>query len=108
MAIIQQSVTWDEGKHIEGKYLLVYNEEVFREEIMQKGFGFLDFHYDFEDNQLRFTDTNCPKTLAVHQQEIITEVWQKIREIKNYLKSSDYQVRKNFIEVAHKQMSRDI
>ena len=106
MAVIQQNIRWEKDKYIEGTFLLLFDDEAFRQETAEKGYGFIIFRHDLQESQLHLLETNCPKTIASHQKEIMSEVWLRVRAASAYMKSTDYQVMQNLQQTARENLKR--
>ncbi|MBQ1877217.1 MAG: hypothetical protein II161_00220 [Erysipelotrichaceae bacterium] len=104
MAVIQQNMRWEENKYVEGTFILLFDDEVFLQETAEKGYGFMIFRHDLQDSQLHLLETNCPKTIAAHQKEIMSEIWLRVRAASDYMKSADYQAMQNLQQIARENL----
>jgi hypothetical protein len=93
--LIQQELKWEENSRIYGKMLLNINDERFRKEVEEKGYGYLDFSYDVAGNSFNLESTNAPETVKRYGSEIVAELLGKVRMVKSYWDSEEYRRYKN-------------
>ena len=93
--LIQQELKWEENSRIYGKMLLNINDERFRQEVEEKGFGYIDFSYDVATNSFNLENTNAPETVRRFGREIVTELLSKVKRVKSYWESGEYRRYKN-------------
>lgn len=97
---IQQSVKHEKDKYVKGTYVVSSKDPEFLQELKEAGSrtGYVDFYYDVESNKLDFDAHNCSKYVSRHYQELVETVWRKVRLIKSYWSTEDYQYRTIFVD----------
>lgn len=97
---IQQSVTHEKDKYIKGTYVVSSNDGQYREELRKnnKRIGFVNFYYDVAENKLSFDLQYCQDYVSRNYQELVETVWYKIRLIKSFWSSNDYEFRSRVLD----------
>ena len=95
--LIQQEIKWEENSRIWGRMLLNVDDEQFRQETEEKGFGYIVFSYDVPANSFSLEKTNAPETVKRYSKQIVAELWAKVKSVKAYWESMEYRRYKNAV-----------
>ena len=92
---IQQSVTYEKDKFIKGTYVVTSSDSQYKDELKKhrKRIGYVDFYYDAVDNKLDFNFNYCQEYVSRNYQELVETVWYKIRLIKSFWNSNEFEHR---------------
>ena len=96
---IQQSVIHEKDKFIRGTYIVSSDDPQYKEELKKhhKRIGYVNFYYDPTDNKLDFDLKYCQEYVSHNYQELVETVWYKIRLIKSFWNSAEFEYRaKNY------------
>ena len=88
--LIQQELKCEENEKICGRMLLNLDDDHFREETSEKGFGYIDFSYDVQKKAFDLEATNAPDTVRKYSKQIITELWSYVKQVEAYWKTDDF------------------
>ncbi|MBQ9036365.1 MAG: hypothetical protein IJ115_02770 [Erysipelotrichaceae bacterium] len=97
---IQQSVIHEKDNFVKGTYVVSSNDPEYKAELKRdnKRIGYVNFYYDAVNNKLDFDFKYCKEYVSRNYQELVEIIWNKIRLIKSFWYSSEFDYRAQIIE----------